>query len=250
MTTTTQSSSFAPVATPRQRAPDGGRAGGVPRPRPRVHGGLLAGHRALHNAAHDFRHAQNFPATDANAPGMILRLLSAALAAGFLAAVVATGLQLALTSPLILEAEKYEQREPAARRRPFPPPCRSCSAHAGHDHAAPDAARNGSPPPASSAWPSPASRPRRRRGLRLMLGAGADRLRPRADAADRPRLRWPASPASPGPSPSASAGIAGAGAAALLARQAWWVMTAAATAMGLYLSASAARFIAILGGSC
>ncbi|MFC6049655.1 CbtA family protein, partial [Methylobacterium hispanicum] len=39
---------------------------------------------------------------------MILRLLSAALAAGFLAAVVATGLQVALTSPLIIEAERYE----------------------------------------------------------------------------------------------------------------------------------------------
>ena len=39
---------------------------------------------------------------------MIVRLVSAALVAGFLAAVVATGLELVLTSPLILEAEVYE----------------------------------------------------------------------------------------------------------------------------------------------
>lgn len=47
-----------------------------------------------------------FPATDG--PGMIARALSAALLAGFMAACVATPLQLALTTPLILQAEALE----------------------------------------------------------------------------------------------------------------------------------------------
>lgn len=50
---------------------------------------------------------------------MIIRLLSAALVAGFLASVVATGLQLTLTSPLILQAETLKAR---ARMPPSRPP--------------------------------------------------------------------------------------------------------------------------------
>ncbi len=44
---------------------------------------------------------------------MTKRLLAAALVAGFLAACVASVLQFALTSPLILAAEKYETAETA-----------------------------------------------------------------------------------------------------------------------------------------
>ncbi|RZK77481.1 MAG: cobalt transporter, partial [Methylobacterium sp.] len=51
---------------------------------------------------------------------MIIRLVSAALVAGFLAAVVATGLQLALTSPLIIAAERYETQASAVPVRPTP----------------------------------------------------------------------------------------------------------------------------------
>src|SRR5215204_3267526 len=40
---------------------------------------------------------------------MIARVLTAALVAGFLAACVATTLQFFLTTPLILQAEKYEK---------------------------------------------------------------------------------------------------------------------------------------------
>ncbi|MBE7245411.1 MAG: CbtA family protein, partial [Actinomycetospora chiangmaiensis] len=78
---------------------------------------------------------------------MILRLLSAALAAGFLAAIVATGLELALTSPLIVAAERYETPAPgqAAEVRPHALPI--VLAHAGHDHAAPDAAPEWQPAP-------------------------------------------------------------------------------------------------------
>ena len=67
---------------------------------------------------------------------MIIRLLSAALAAGFLAAVVVTGLELTLTSPLIVAAERYEHQQTHQAERGLP----IVLAHAGHDHAAPDAA--------------------------------------------------------------------------------------------------------------
>ena len=78
---------------------------------------------------------------------MITRLLSAALVAGFLASVVATGLQLALTSPLILQAETYEGEGAHAALAPSPDaPFASLivPAHAhshgdgGHDHGKPD----------------------------------------------------------------------------------------------------------------
>ena len=77
---------------------------------------------------------------------MITRLLSAALVAGFLASVVATGLQLALTSPLILQAETYEGEGTHALGPALAPPSAvrlaslivPAHAHApgegGHDH--------------------------------------------------------------------------------------------------------------------
>ena len=67
---------------------------------------------------------------------MLIRLLSAALAAGFLAAVVVTGLELTLTSPLIVAAERYETKQTHQADRGLP----VVLAHAGHDHATPDAA--------------------------------------------------------------------------------------------------------------
>ncbi|WP_204310936.1 CbtA family protein, partial [Stenotrophomonas maltophilia] len=62
---------------------------------------------------------------------MILRLLSAALAAGFLAAVVATGLQLVLTSPLIVAAERYETQASAPSA---PGLIQPAHVHLAHDH--------------------------------------------------------------------------------------------------------------------
>ncbi|MEE7487629.1 hypothetical protein MOF7_22110 [Methylobacterium oryzae] len=66
---------------------------------------------------------------------MIIRLLSAALAAGFFAAAVVTGLELTLTSPLIVAAERYEQQE-APRQATETLPIKALPivlAHAGHD---------------------------------------------------------------------------------------------------------------------
>ncbi len=71
---------------------------------------------------------------------MTKRLLAAALVAGFLAACVASVLQFALTSPLILAAEKYETAEtagPALAGRALSNPL-IVLAHAGHDHAGHD----------------------------------------------------------------------------------------------------------------
>ena len=68
---------------------------------------------------------------------MLIRLLSAALAAGFLAAVVATGLELALTSPLIIAAERFETRaalDAAPVALADRPPIVLAHAHEGHAH--------------------------------------------------------------------------------------------------------------------
>lgn len=178
---------------------------------------------------------------------MIIRLLSAALAAGFIAAVVVTGLELTLTSPLIVAAERYEHAEPsheAARALPI------VLAHAGHEHGAPDAAPE---------WQPGAGLPRMAFtalatlvggvGYALLLGAVmlacgreptpqtclAFAVAGFASVALAPGLGLPPE-------------LPGSEAAPLAARQAWWVMTAAATGMGLYLIAMRRSLIAILGG--
>lgn len=181
---------------------------------------------------------------------MILRLLSAALAAGFLAAVVATGLQLALTSPLILEAEKYEQREPSRAAQALPPALPIVLAHAGHDHAAPDAAPE---------WqPAPGFQRMAFTGLATLVGGVGYALMLGAvliACGREPTLQTGLAFALAGfasvslaPSLGLPPELPGQEAAPLLARQAWWVMTAAATAMGLYLIGVRRSFIAILGG--
>ncbi|MCJ2013380.1 CbtA family protein [Methylobacterium sp. J-076] len=181
---------------------------------------------------------------------MILRLLSAALAAGFLAAVVATGLQLSLTSPLILEAERYEQREPSRAAEVLPRTLPIVLAHSGHDHAAPDAAPEWQPAPGLQrmAFTGLATLVGGV-GYALILGAVllacgreptlqtglAFALAGFASVALAPGLGLP--PELPGQE-----------AAPLLARQAWWAMTAVSTAMGLYLIGVRRSLIAILGG--
>jgi predicted cobalt transporter CbtA len=159
---------------------------------------------------------------------MILRLLSAALAAGFLAAVVATGLQLALTSPLIIEAERYEQRGASHAAEAFPVVhAHIVRVHSGHDHGTPDAAPE---------WqPAPGFQRMAFTGLATLVGGVGYALAGFASFALAPSLGLP--PELPGQE-----------AAPLLARQAWWVMTAAATGMGLYLIGIRRSLIAILGG--
>lgn len=182
---------------------------------------------------------------------MIIRLLSAALAAGFLAAVVVTGLELTLTSPLIVAAERYEtqQTHQAERRLPIMS-AQVVLAHAGHDHGTPDAAPEwqpgeGLPRMAFTALATLVGGV----GYALLLGAvilacGREPTRQVgvafaiagfASVALAPGLGLPPE-------------LPGSEAAPLAARQAWWVMTAAATGMGLYLITVRRSLIAILGG--
>ena len=108
---------------------------------------------ALHNAAHDTRHAAPSPATEAEEPGMAMfrSLVFAAALAGLLTGVLVTIAQQMGTVPLILAAEVFEQaEEPAAARaaggrrtRPRHPRARGLGAsgrlrahrlHAGGEH--------------------------------------------------------------------------------------------------------------------
>jgi cobalt transporter subunit CbtA len=178
---------------------------------------------------------------------MIIRLLSAALAAGFFAAVVVTGLELTLTSPLIVAAERYEQAEPshqAARTLPI------VLAHAGHDHAAPDTAPE---------WQPGAGLPRMAfTGLATLVGAvgyalllGAVMLACGREPTPQVALAFAVAgfaSVALAPGLGLPPELPGSEAAPLAVRQAWWVMTAASTAMGLYLIAVRRSLIAILGG--
>ncbi|MCJ2071598.1 CbtA family protein [Methylobacterium sp. J-030] len=178
---------------------------------------------------------------------MIIRLLSAALAAGFFAAVVVTGLELTLTSPLIVAAERYEQAEPshqAARALPI------VLAHAGHDHAAPDGAPEWQPGPG---LPRMAFT-----GLATLVGAvgyalllGAVMLACGREPTPQVALAFAVAgfaSVALAPGLGLPPELPGSEAAPLAVRQAWWVMTAAATAMGLYLIVVRRSLIAILGG--
>ncbi|MGU3666830.1 CbtA family protein [Methylobacterium sp. A49B] len=178
---------------------------------------------------------------------MIIRLLSAALAAGFIAAAVVSGLELTLTSPLILAAERYEHAEPSHQASKALP---IVLAHGGHEHATPEAApewqpAEGLPRMAFTALATLVGGV----GYALLLGAvmlacGREPTPPTclafaiagfASVALAPGLGLPPE-------------LPGSEAAPLAARQAWWVMTAAATGMGLYLIAIRRSLIAILGG--
>lgn len=181
---------------------------------------------------------------------MILRLLSAALAAGFLAAVVATGLELALTSPLIVAAERYETPAPGQAAQAVPHALPIVLAHAGHDHGTSEA---------QPEWqPAPGIQRMAFTGLATLVGGvgwalilGAVLLA----CGREPTLQTGVAFALAGfasvalaPALGLPPELPGQEAAPLLTRQVWWVMTAAATGMGLYLIGIRRSLIAILGG--
>ncbi len=184
---------------------------------------------------------------------MITRLLSAALVAGFLASVVATGLQLALTSPLILQAETYEGEGAHAALAPSPFASLIVPAHAhthsegGHDHGT------------AEEWqPAPGLQRMAFTGLATLVGGVGYAL---LLAAVMLALRR-----EPTPQGGLVVGIAGflavalapaiglppelpgMGAAPLVLRQSWWLMTVIATGLGLYLIAVRRVPLTILGG--
>lgn len=177
---------------------------------------------------------------------MIIRLVSAALVAGFLAAVVATGLQLALTSPLIIAAERYETRAAA------PEPTFASLivlAHGGHEsgsEAAPDWQPGpGLPRMAFTALATLVGGV----GYALLLGAAliACGREPSPETGMRFAIAGFLAVAL-APALGLPPELPGMEAAPLAERQFWWIMTAAATAMGLYLIAVRRSSIAIAGG--
>lgn len=182
---------------------------------------------------------------------MITRLISAALVAGLLAAVVATGLQLVLTSPLILKAEVFEGQSAHASLVEL---ARIVPVH-GETHGGAHDGAHGT----DEDWqPAPGLQRMALTGLATLVGGvgyalllGAVMLALRRE---------------PTPERGLALGIAGFAAVALAPaiglppelpgmaaaplglRQAWWLMTVVATGLGLYLVAVRRVPIAISGG--
>ncbi|MEH3118315.1 MAG: CbtA family protein [Methylorubrum populi] len=187
---------------------------------------------------------------------MITRLLSAALVAGFLASVVATGLQLALTSPLILQAETYEGEGAHAALAPSPavsfaalivPAHAHSHGEGGHDHGSADA------------WqPAPGLQRMAFTGLATLVGGvgyalllGAVMLALRREPNPRSGLAVGIAgflAVALAPAIGLPPELPGMGAAPLLLRQSWWLMTVLATGLGLYLIAVRRVPLTVLGG--
>ncbi len=181
---------------------------------------------------------------------MISRLLSAALAAGFLAAVVATALQLTLTSPLIVEAERYEAHEVQAARGLPIVRAHLHRVHGGHDHGGAQAAPE---------WQPGAGLPRMAfTGLATLVGGvgyalllGAVMLALGREPTPERALAFAVAgflSVALAPALGLPPELPGSEQAPLATRQAWWLMTAAATGMGLYLIAVRRSGIAVVGG--
>ena len=185
---------------------------------------------------------------------MIVRLLSAALVAGFLASVVATGLQLALTSPLILQAETFEGGHSHAHAPSFAPASLIVKAHA-HGHG--EVGTEGEAKPEE--WqPAPGLQRMAFTGLATLIGGVGYALLLAAVMLGLRREPTPRSGLAVGiagflavalaPAIGLPPELPGMGAAPLVLRQTWWVMTVAATGIGLYLIAVRRVPITILGG--
>ena len=180
---------------------------------------------------------------------MIRRLLSAALVAGFLAAVVATGLQLALTTPLILKAETYQQGAGPVAKAGWPLVLAHAHAHNEDGHAGHD----------SDTWRPGEGLPRMAFtglatliggvGYALLLGAALLALR-RPPTVESGLALGVAGFAVVALAPAIGLPpeLPGMAAAPLDLRQAWWIMTVAATAVGLYLIAVRRVPVTIAGG--
>ncbi len=160
---------------------------------------------------------------------MLTRVLSVGLLAGFLAGLLIAVLQQVTTTPLILLAETYEKQSEGA---PAPPP--ATGAAKGHDHAAHD-----------HGWKPADGLPRffftsvttiaTAVGISFLLIAGMIFA---GDAIDERRsLAWAiAGFVASGLAPAAGLApeLPGSAAGDLVARQIWWIATAAATALALW----------------
>lgn len=180
---------------------------------------------------------------------MISRVLTAALAAGFLAAVVATLLQVFATTPLILKAETFERHASAG------PQDRAVLilAHT-HQGVLPDAAE-----PADEGW-KPADGLSRAAftglatlvsGVGYALVLAALMIAVGADLNLATAVPWAIGgflAVSLAPAMGLPPELPGMGGEHLGERQAWWLSTAAGTALGLYLIGCVRTRLAILMG--
>jgi cobalt transporter subunit CbtA len=176
---------------------------------------------------------------------MLNRILFAALVAGVAGGLVTAVLQHFTTTPLILEAERYETG--GAHETRFGAPVVFV-----HDH-------DGTPAAEAAAW---APGDGLERTLFTSLGTIGTTfgfalvllsvmVLSGAEITARSALAWGlAGFAATGLAPALGLGpeLPGSAAAGLVARQAWWIATAAATAAGLWLALRVASPLAILGG--
>jgi cobalt transporter subunit CbtA len=173
---------------------------------------------------------------------MLARVLSVGLLAGLLAGLLIAVLQQVTTTPLILLAETYEKESSASVPAPGPP--------REHDHAAHD---HGWKPAdgLSRFFYTGVATVATAIGMSFLLLAGMIFAGDPID--ERRALAWAiAGFVATGLAPAAGLApeLPGSGAGALLARQAWWIATAAATAFALWTflrSASlTARLVAVV----
>ncbi|MBX9931984.1 MAG: CbtA family protein [Methylobacterium sp.] len=182
---------------------------------------------------------------------MIIRLVSAALVAGFIAAIVATGLQLTLTSPLIIAAERYETQAAAPAASFAELPSLIVRVHGGaHSHDEVAKATDWAPAPGFQrmAFTALATLVG---GVGYALLLGAVLLACGREPTPETSLGFAIAgflAVSLAPALGLPPELPGMPAAPLETRQYWWVMTALATAIGLYLVAIRRTTIAILGG--
>ena len=171
---------------------------------------------------------------------MLARVLSVGLLAGLLAGLLIAVLQQVTTTPLILLAETYEKESSASVAAPAP------GAPKEHDHAAHD-----------HGWKPADGLPRffytgvatvaTAIGMSFLLLAGMIFAGDPID--ERRALAWAiAGFVATGLAPAAGLApeLPGSGAGALLARQAWWIATAVATAFALWTFLRSERPIARL----
>jgi len=178
---------------------------------------------------------------------MLNRILWATLVAGIVAGIATATLQHFTTTPLILEAEKYEgMPAPAAHLSGFGE-ARLILAHAGADHDEGEAwsPADGLERTASTSVATIATA----FGFALILISAM--ILGNATITARTGLMWGlAGFAATGLAPALGLApeLPGAAAADLFARQVWWVATAVATAGGLWLALRVSTPLAIGGG--
>jgi cobalt transporter subunit CbtA len=192
------------------------------------------------------------PATDRRAAGVLLRLLKTGLLAGFLTAIVYTAVQSVTVTPLILEAETYENATPGhSHGAAVRPAAGDAVLILAHGHAEPAATSDHGDH--GGGW-APADGAARLFftflanlvagvGFALLLAAGMALRGKPVDA--RLGLLWGLAgfaACSLAPALGLPPEVPGAAVADLTARQTWWLATAAATAGGIALIAFAPRW--------